>query len=61
MAADLTVTHLYPDLLRTYGDRGNVLTLVRISLIPVLVAVLLSALPNADFLAAVVFIVGLPL
>ena len=36
----------------------NVLTLVRISLIPVLVAVLLSALPNADFLAAVVFIVA---
>ena len=36
----------------------NVLTLVRISLIPVLVAVLLSALPNADFLAAVVFVVA---
>jgi CobQ-like glutamine amidotransferase family enzyme len=29
MAADLTITHLYPDLLRTYGDRGNVLTLAR--------------------------------
>lgn len=29
MAADLVITHLYPDLLRTYGDRGNVLALVR--------------------------------
>src|SRR3954449_5166481 len=36
----------------------NVLTLLRISLVPVLAAVLLSALPNADFLAAVVFIVA---
>jgi CobQ-like glutamine amidotransferase family enzyme len=27
--ADLMITHLYPDLLRTYGDRGNVLTLAR--------------------------------
>ena len=26
---DLVVVHLYPDLLRTYGDRGNVLALVR--------------------------------
>jgi CobQ-like glutamine amidotransferase family enzyme len=29
MAADLVLVHLYPDLLRTYGDRGNVLALVR--------------------------------
>jgi len=36
----------------------NVLTLVRISLIPVLVAVLLSALPEADLLAAVVFVIA---
>ena len=36
----------------------NVLTLVRISLIPVLVAVLLSALPDADLLAAVVFVIA---
>jgi CobQ-like glutamine amidotransferase family enzyme len=27
--ADLVIVHLYPDLLRTYGDRGNVLTLER--------------------------------
>jgi len=27
--SDLVLVHLYPDLLRTYGDRGNVLTLVR--------------------------------
>ena len=27
--ADLVVVHLYPRLLRTYGDRGNVLTLAR--------------------------------
>jgi CobQ-like glutamine amidotransferase family enzyme len=27
--ADLTISHLYPDLLRTYGDRGNVLALRR--------------------------------
>ena len=26
---DLAIAHLYPDLLRTYGDRGNVLTLAR--------------------------------
>lgn len=26
---DLTIVHLYADLLRTYGDRGNVLALVR--------------------------------
>jgi CobQ-like glutamine amidotransferase family enzyme len=26
---DLLVVHLYPDLLRTYGDRGNVLALVK--------------------------------
>src|SRR3954453_19591898 len=37
----------------------NVLTLLRISLVPVLAAVLLSALPDADLLAAVVF-VGAP-
>ncbi len=29
MRADLHVVHLYPDLLRTYGDRGNVLILKR--------------------------------
>jgi len=29
MSADLVLAHLYPDLLRTYGDRGNVLTLAR--------------------------------
>ncbi len=28
-AADLVIVHLYPDLLMSYGDRGNVLTLVR--------------------------------
>src|SRR5436190_19891938 len=27
--ADLVLAHLYPDLLRTYGDRGNVLALAR--------------------------------
>src|SRR5207245_11229042 len=26
---DLVLAHLYPDLLRTYGDRGNVLALTR--------------------------------
>ena len=26
---DLTIVHLYPDLLRTYGDRGNILALKR--------------------------------
>jgi len=29
MSADLVLVHLYPDLLRTYGDRGNVLCLQR--------------------------------
>lgn len=29
MSADLSLVHLYPDLLMTYGDRGNVLTLSR--------------------------------
>ena len=29
MSADLVIVHLYPDLLRTYGDRGNVITLER--------------------------------
>jgi len=29
MSASLVVAHLYPDLLRTYGDRGNVLALAR--------------------------------
>ncbi len=27
MPADLVIVHLYPDLLRTYGDRGNVVAL----------------------------------
>ena len=36
----------------------NVLTLVRISLIPVLAAVLLSTLPDADLLAAIVFVIA---
>jgi CobQ-like glutamine amidotransferase family enzyme len=27
--ADLVIAHLYPDLLSTYGDRGNVLAMVR--------------------------------
>ena len=27
--ADLVIVHLYPDLLMSYGDRGNVLTLAR--------------------------------
>ena len=39
-------------------NAANVLTLVRVALIPVLVAVLLSALPDADLLAAVVFVVA---
>jgi CDP-diacylglycerol--glycerol-3-phosphate 3-phosphatidyltransferase len=39
-------------------NAANVLTLVRISLIPVLAAVLLSTLPEADLLAAIVFIVA---
>jgi CobQ-like glutamine amidotransferase family enzyme len=29
MSLELTIVHLYPDLLRTYGDRGNVLALRR--------------------------------
>jgi lipid II isoglutaminyl synthase (glutamine-hydrolysing) len=29
MSLELTIVHLYPDLLRTYGDRGNVLALKR--------------------------------
>ena len=29
MSADLLLVHLYPDLLRTYGDRGNVVALQR--------------------------------
>src|SRR5438034_2364731 len=29
VTADLSIVHLYPDLLRTYGDRGNVLCLQR--------------------------------
>jgi lipid II isoglutaminyl synthase (glutamine-hydrolysing) len=29
MTPDLSLVHLYPDLLMTYGDRGNVLTLSR--------------------------------
>ena len=36
----------------------NVLTLIRVALIPVLAAVLLSTLTNADLLAAIVFIVA---
>jgi CDP-diacylglycerol--glycerol-3-phosphate 3-phosphatidyltransferase len=39
-------------------NAANVLTLVRISLIPVLVAVLLSTLANSDLLAAIVFILA---
>jgi CDP-diacylglycerol---glycerol-3-phosphate 3-phosphatidyltransferase len=37
---------------------ANVLTLVRISLIPVLAAVLLSTLANSDLLAAIVFVIA---
>jgi CobQ-like glutamine amidotransferase family enzyme len=29
MSDDLVIVHLYPDLLRTYGDRGNVLALAK--------------------------------
>ena len=29
MASDLVLVHLYPDLLHTYADRGNLLTLAR--------------------------------
>jgi len=36
----------------------NVLTLIRVGLIPVLAAVLLSALKNADLLAAIVFVIA---
>ena len=39
-------------------NAANVLTLVRVALIPVLVAVLLSALPEADLLAALVFVIA---
>jgi CDP-diacylglycerol---glycerol-3-phosphate 3-phosphatidyltransferase len=39
-------------------NAANVLTLVRISLIPVLVAVLLSTLPESDLLAAIVFVIA---
>jgi len=39
-------------------NAANALTLVRVALIPVLVAVLLSALPDADLLAAVVFVIA---
>jgi CDP-diacylglycerol--glycerol-3-phosphate 3-phosphatidyltransferase len=39
-------------------NAANVLTLVRISLVPVLVVVLLSALPDADLFAAVVFVIA---
>ena len=39
-------------------NAANVLTLVRVALIPVLVAVLLSALPDADLFAAIVFVIA---
>jgi len=39
-------------------NAANVLTLVRVALIPVLVAVLLSTLPEADLLAAIVFVIA---
>jgi len=39
-------------------NAANILTLVRVALIPVLVAVLLSALPEADLLAALVFVIA---
>jgi CDP-diacylglycerol---glycerol-3-phosphate 3-phosphatidyltransferase len=39
-------------------NAANILTLVRVALIPVLVAVLLSELTNSDLLAAIVFIVA---
>jgi CobQ-like glutamine amidotransferase family enzyme len=29
VSAELVIAHLYPDMLRTYGDRGNVITLQR--------------------------------
>jgi CDP-diacylglycerol---glycerol-3-phosphate 3-phosphatidyltransferase len=39
-------------------NAANILTLVRVALIPVLVAVLLSTVPESDLLAALVFIVA---
>jgi CDP-diacylglycerol--glycerol-3-phosphate 3-phosphatidyltransferase len=39
-------------------NAANVLTLDRVALIPVLVAVLLSALPDADLFAAIVFVIA---
>ncbi len=39
-------------------NAANVLTLVRISLIPVLAALLLSTLANSDLLAAIVFVIA---
>ena len=39
-------------------NAANVLTLVRVALIPVLVAVLFSALPDADLFAAIVFVIA---
>jgi len=39
-------------------NAANILTLARVALIPVLVAVLLSALPDADTLAAIVFVIA---
>jgi CDP-diacylglycerol--glycerol-3-phosphate 3-phosphatidyltransferase len=39
-------------------NAANVLTLVRISLIPVLAALLLSTLSNSDLLAAIVFVIA---
>ena len=39
-------------------NAANVLTIARVALIPVLVAVLLSALPDADLLAAIVFVIA---
>ena len=39
-------------------NAANVLTLVRISLIPVLVALLLSTLAESDLLAAIVFVIA---
>ena len=39
-------------------NAANILTLVRVALIPVLVAILLSTLPESDLLAAVVFVIA---
>ena len=39
-------------------NAANILTLVRVALIPVLVAVLLSALEDADLFAAIVFVIA---